>query len=115
LEKRTFKIVFVVLILVGLVAGSGYGASQAVRSANEGVSKSTDAPIMVPGNFAELAEKVRNGVVNIQAVKNIKNGGRVYRQFFGNPFGRQNPFEDFFGSDFSDNSGWKVGYNKVFA
>ena len=53
---------------------------------------------MVPGNFTELAENVRDGVVNIQAVKNGKGGGRVFRHFFGNPHGRQNPFEDFFGS-----------------
>ena len=57
---------------------------------------------MVPGNFTELAEKVRDGVVNIQAVKNMKGGGRVFRHFFGNPFGRQNPFEEFFGPGFGE-------------
>ena len=69
---------------------------------------------MVPGNFAELAEKARPGVVNIQTVKTIKGGGRVFRHFFGNPFGGQspfgrqnpfdgeNPFEDFFGPQNDD-------------
>jgi serine protease Do len=72
---------------------------------------------MVPGNFTELAEKARPGVVNIQTVKTLKGGGRVFRHFFGNPFGGQNPFsgrqnpfdernpfEDFFGPETDDGS-----------
>lgn len=53
---------------------------------------------MVPANFTELAEQVKPGVVNIRTVRTIKGGGRVFRHFFGEPFGRRNnPFEDFFG------------------
>jgi serine protease Do len=53
---------------------------------------------MVPASFTELAEKARLGVVNIRTVKTIKGGGRVFRHFYGNPFGGQgpHPFEDFF-------------------
>ncbi|MEJ2638410.1 MAG: DegQ family serine endoprotease [Desulfosarcinaceae bacterium] len=54
---------------------------------------------MVPVNFTELAKKARTGVVNIRTVKTIKGGGRVYRHFYGNPFGghgRRDPFEEFF-------------------
>jgi len=100
LNKRRLRTIFVVLALVVLVAGVGYGASQVLKEKNTAVSKGIDAPIMVPGNFAELAEKVRDGVVNIQTVKNMKGESRVFRQYFGNPFGRQNPFEDFFGPNF---------------
>jgi serine protease Do len=61
------------------------------------LAKSSDIP-MVPANFAELAEKVKPGVVNIRTVRTIKGGGRVFRHFFGEPFGDgRNPFEDFFG------------------
>ncbi|MGD2271891.1 MAG: DegQ family serine endoprotease [Desulfobacterales bacterium] len=52
---------------------------------------------MIPVSFSQLAEKARPGVVNIRTVKTIKGGGRVFRHFFGNPFGERNPFRDFFG------------------
>lgn len=99
IKKRKLNILFIALVVVALAAGFGYGASRVVKGADAAVLKNVDAPIMVPGNFAELAEKVRDGVVNIQTVKTLKGGGRVFRHFFGNPLGRQNPFEDFFGPD----------------
>lgn len=53
---------------------------------------------MVPVSFAELARQAKPGVVNIQTVKTIEGGGRVYEHFFGQPFGgNRNPFEEFFG------------------
>jgi serine protease Do len=52
---------------------------------------------MVPGNFSELAENVRPGVVNIQVVKKVKNVAFGSRSFRGNPFGEDSPFGDFFG------------------
>lgn len=51
---------------------------------------------MVPANFSQLAEQAKPGVVNIQTVKTIKGGGRVFRHFFGSPFGNQPGLEDFF-------------------
>ena len=97
-----FRRIFVALAIAVLVVGVGYGASRAMKGTDKAASKAPDTPIMVPGNFTELAEKVRDGVVNIQAVKNMKGGGRVFRHFFGNPFGRQNPFEEFFGPGFGE-------------
>ncbi len=62
------------------------------------VMAKTDEVPMVPANFTELAKAARPGVVNIRTVRTIKGGGRVFRHYFGEPFGnRQNPFEDFFG------------------
>lgn len=52
---------------------------------------------MVPANFSELAQQAKPGVVNIQTVKTIKGGGRVFRHFFGSPFGNQPGLDDFFG------------------
>ena len=51
---------------------------------------------MVPANFSQLAEQAKPGVVNIQTVKTIKGGGRVFQHFFGSPFGNQPGLEDFF-------------------
>ncbi|MFP4032940.1 MAG: DegQ family serine endoprotease [Desulfococcaceae bacterium] len=45
-----------------------------------------------PDNISDLAERVAPGVVNIRTVKNVADGGRVFRHFFGNPFGDENPF-----------------------
>ncbi|HNS77892.1 MAG TPA: DegQ family serine endoprotease [Syntrophorhabdus sp.] len=101
-QMGRFKKVFVTLAILALIVGLGYGVSRAMKDSDKAPSKSTGVPIMVPGNFTEIAENVRNGVVNIQAVKNGKSGGRVFRHFFGNPRGQQNPFEDFFSPKF----GW---------
>jgi serine protease Do len=65
--------------------------------AQPGLADSEQVP-MVPANFTQLAEEAAPGVVNIRTERTIKGGGRVFRHFFGEPFGnRQNPFEDFFG------------------
>ncbi len=52
---------------------------------------------LVPMNIHKLAERVRPAVVNIRTVKTVSGGGRVFRHFYGKPFGdRENPFKDFF-------------------
>ncbi|MGD2000945.1 MAG: DegQ family serine endoprotease [Desulfobacterales bacterium] len=58
-----------------------------------------DAPLMVPENFSQLAEVARPAVVNIRTEKTVQGGGKVFRHFFGNPFGgrERDPFKDFFG------------------
>jgi serine protease Do len=65
-----------------------------------GAAKS-DSSYMVPANFSQLAEDARPGVVNIRTVKTIKDGGRVFRHFYGSPFkggpGGRDLLEEFFG------------------
>ena len=52
---------------------------------------------MVPISFSQLAEHAKTGVVNIQTVKTIKGGGRVFQHFFGSPFGgNKDEMERFF-------------------
>ncbi|MCG6534231.1 MAG: DegQ family serine endoprotease [Syntrophales bacterium LBB04] len=100
-----FRKMLVASVIAGLAMGSGYGVSRAVKPsepATSSVARGADTSVMVPGNFTELAEKVRDGVVNIQTTKTMKGGGRVFRHFFGGPSGKQNPFEDFFGQGFGD-------------
>jgi serine protease Do len=88
-----------VLAMAGFIWGFG---PEKVTSAT--APAAVDSKIqMVPMNFAALAKKVKPGVVNIRTVKNMKDGGPVYRHFFGSPFGPQNPhggkdpFNEFFG------------------
>lgn len=56
-----------------------------------------DSIPMVPASFSQLAEHAKTGVVNIQTVKTIQGGGRVFQHFFGSPFGgKQEGLEKFF-------------------
>ncbi|MDY6790982.1 MAG: DegQ family serine endoprotease [Thermodesulfobacteriota bacterium] len=59
------------------------------------LSKASDQITMIPNNFTELAQKAKPGVVNIRTVKIVKGGGRVFRHFFGKPFGDNDRFRDF--------------------
>ena len=82
LTKKTMVLTFALTFLLasfGMVAGANAKTA------------------MVPVNFTELAKDAKPGVVNIRTVKTIKGGGRVFRHFFGRPFGEGNPFEEFFG------------------
>jgi serine protease Do len=62
---------------------------------NTAISKTTGQSAMIPMNFTDLAQKAKPGVVNIRTVKIVKGGGRVFRHFFGKPFGNNDPFKDF--------------------
>lgn len=101
-NRRLIKSAVIVLVTVALIIGIGYGVSRAFKANGSTApapvaSKPSTVPIMVPGNFAEIAENARPSVVNIQTVKVMKGNGRVFRHFFGNPFAGPNPFEEFFG------------------
>ena len=103
MENNKFKRYLLAPVLVSVLLGTGYGISKAVKAPDAVATpptKSVEVP-MVPGNFSELAETVRPGVVNIQVVKKVKNVAFGSRDFPGNPFGENSPFGDFFGP-FSD-------------
>ena len=96
-NKLTFAMV--VVALTGLIWGYGLSNETAAKAPTPSDSRVQ----MVPGNFSELAKQAQPGVVNIRTVKKIKDGGPVFRHFFGNPFGQRQPFgendpsRDFFG------------------
>jgi serine protease Do len=99
MDNNNLKRYLLAPVLVSVLLGTGYGISKAVKAPDVVAttpSKSIDVP-MVPGNFAELAEMVRPGVVNLQVVKKVKNVDFDPRGFSGNPFGENSPFGDFFG------------------
>ncbi|MEJ5358484.1 MAG: DegQ family serine endoprotease [Desulfobacterales bacterium] len=82
-----FRLTLVVTLVAAIAL---FALRPAPLSARENV------PTVLP-NFAELARQVKPGVVNIRTVKIQKEGGPVFRHFFGNPFGDSDPFRDFFG------------------
>jgi serine protease Do len=98
IQRKNIKIVLIALLLAGVVAGFGYGMTATPKTgavpAAATAEVSAGSP-MVPGNFSELAEAVRNGVVNIQVMKKAKHAR--FEKFGGNPYGERNPFGDFFG------------------
>ena len=79
-----------ILAITGFISGCGLENELEAKS----MPQNESTTVMVPANFSELAQKVRGGVVNIRTVKTIKDGGPVFRHFFGNPFGQKNPFGD---------------------
>ena len=79
---------FSILLIVGVLLAISY----------HGATASKDATVqMIPADFSTLAEAARPGVVNIRTVRTIQGGGPVFKHFFGEPFGKGNPFEDFSG------------------
>ncbi|MGD8472012.1 MAG: DegQ family serine endoprotease [Desulfobacteraceae bacterium] len=102
MKRKPFSrlsLTILILLVTGFLWGCGFENELEAKSMPDMESKT----LMVPANFSELANKVRDGVVNIRTVKTIKGGGPVFRHFFGNPFGQQKPrggpepFGDFFG------------------
>jgi serine protease Do len=95
---KAIKFSVIVFLLSGIIAGIGYGMfpskGAAEPSAGTAADTATIVP-MVPGNFSELADRVRSGVVNIQVTRKVSNAD--YPMFRGNPFGNRDPFGEFFG------------------
>ena len=98
-QGKILKIGIAVLVLAGFIWGFGL-QQETVAKAPTPVNAKVQ---MVPMNFAALAQEAKPGVVNIRTVKTMKGGGPVFKHFFGNPFGPQNPrgkkdpFHEFFG------------------
>ena len=73
-SKKHIKKTLLALVMAVALVGAGYGMSSAVKTADHpapSITKTSDIP-MVPANFSDLAEKVRQGVVNIQVVKTVE-------------------------------------------
>ncbi len=85
--KHFTRIIIIVMITLGL--GGFVGPQSAIAAWG-------DSANLIPGNFTHLAAEARPGVVNIRTVKTVKDGGRVFQHFFGQPFRGQDPFRDFF-------------------
>ena len=66
-----------------------------------GVQAKINAPSATPDSFSIIADTASPAVVNIRTVKTIKGGGRVFRHF-KSPFGKDDPFHDFFDKFFDE-------------
>lgn len=91
------KYVFTVIVFALCIAGiSCTSASQA----------KTPEIQMIPQSFSQLADNASPAVVNIRTEKKPKDPmGRQFRQFGQSPFGKEDPFNDFFDKFFGDQGG----------
>jgi len=87
----------VIILTAGVIWGLSSLDSEAIA---KNAPAAESGAMMVPASFSELASQAQPGVVNIRTVKTVEGGGPVFRHFFGDPFGRKNPFENF--GPFSD-------------
>jgi len=93
---KRFNVTILSLFLLVSTVGLAYGSRTVEKVAASGVIAAVSpVPSGVPGSFSELAEKVRPGVVNVQVNKRVKISGM--ERFGASPFGRRDPFWDFFG------------------
>jgi serine protease Do len=79
-----------VVLMAALLWGYGLKVS---TEAKDTAAADTKYQMVLP-NFSALAKQVQPGVVNIRTVKTTKDGGPVFRHFFGNPFGNRDPFNN---------------------
>ncbi len=87
--KHLNKLAIVIMIVFVSVTLMG------MSNKNTGTSENL-SPQVISGNISGLAKKARPAVVNISTVKTMRDGGRVFRHFYGKPFGNQDRFNDFF-------------------
>jgi serine protease Do len=83
--RKNRHVLFVLGAIAMLVVGLGSGTAAFGKSV-----------AMVPESFSELAKHAQPAVVNIRTVKVTQEGGRVFKHFFGQPFGNNDPFKEFF-------------------
>jgi serine protease Do len=84
-----------VSILAGIFLAGGFNMTQDTSASNP------SSTVMVPASFTDVAMAVTPAVVNIRAEKIITGGGPVFRHF-QSPFGKDDPFHDFFERFFGD-------------
>jgi len=103
-EKKRNRKTFMMFFLAFLCAFFLVSVVEILRSAF--YPKAPDVPLAsalsqaetarAPFSFADLADKLKPVVVNISTTKKVRQRGGI----FGSPFGRKDPFEQFFGDDF---------------
>ena len=98
-KTSTWRLPVVAAVLVSILAGillaGGLNITQNTSASNP------SSTVMVPASFTDIAMAVSPAVVNIRTEKVVKGGGPVFRHF-QSPFGKDDPFRDFFERFFGD-------------
>ena len=93
---QTILAVSLVSVLAGILLTSGLDFSK------ETSASAAPTTVMVPSSFSEVAKIVSPAVVNISTEKVIQTQGRQPFRHFQGPFGKDDPFHDFFERFFGD-------------
>lgn len=96
IKDNIVKYVFLLIGITGILL-----TSAGVLEGTAVYAKTTPS-FNASASFTHLVEKVGPAVVNIRAVKTIKDGGPVFRHFQRDPRGPKDPFRDFFDRFFGD-------------
>ncbi len=89
--KKQNQLVYVTIFLITGLALFSLAQMPAVATAKAAVQND-----LWPGSFSELAQSVSPAVVNIRTETTTTRGSNVYRHFFSHPFGKNDPFNEFF-------------------
>ncbi|NVL90399.1 MAG: DegQ family serine endoprotease [Desulfobacterales bacterium] len=96
---NTWRLPILVAMLVAILAGvflaTGFNITQNTSALNP------SSTVMVPVSFTDVAMAVSPTVVNIRTEKVIKRSRQTFRHF-QSPFGKDDPFRDFFERFFGD-------------
>jgi serine protease Do len=98
-KTRAWRLPVVAAVLVSILAGIFLAADFDITQNTSASNPSST--VMIPSSFTDVAMAVSPAVVNIRTEKIIKGGGPVFRHF-QNPFGKEDPFHDFFKRFFGD-------------
>jgi serine protease Do len=93
--RMGFAAIVVALILAGFFLAAGLDLTQGSAASSPSLS------VMVPSSFSDVAGAVSPAVVNIRTEKVVKRAGPAFRHF-QSPFGKDDPFHDFFEKFFGD-------------
>jgi serine protease Do len=97
--QKKFRSIFISLLLAGTLIGIGFGITPATKATEPSMAQApgvSGSVPLVPGNFSQIADQIRAGVVNIQVRKKVSNAefpssrGNPFGEFFG-PFGGNQP------------------------
>jgi len=95
IKNKGLKASMIVMIFIGFFVVTNYMLLPDIEA-------KTEASLVAPGSFSDLAARVSPAVVNIRTVKTIKGGGRVFRQFRPGPHRKDDPFREFYDKFFGE-------------
>lgn len=98
-DRKKYQLTLIAVALVSLVFG--LALSSRFDLMGKPLALNAVSPQGIPTSFASLARAGSPAVVNISTVRTIKGGNQVFRHFTG-PFGKNDPFWDFFEKFFGD-------------
>lgn len=97
-SSRGWRAAILVTAVISILAGIFFAARFDLTENTSASDPSPDPPaaVMAPSSFTEVAQKVSPSVVNISTERVVhRSGDPTFRHFEG-PFGKDDPFKDFF-------------------